>query len=442
VSPPELIGPEASVRQRRQRPPAPLSIAVIGSGMAGLAAAWRCRQAGYDVTVFEARSGHGMDAHGHRVHDAVVDVPLRVMSPTRWHRVLTLADEVGVGTFDVDTFVSCSLPDRRAWFRSARMPVTGLHFVGSLRSLDLRAARIGAAALHLAQRLRTLKRDASDMTLADLLAGERFDPLFWRGLLLPLLITICTCEEDDLLRWPAAQLLSLLDDLVNGASLVRLRGGTTALVDALARGLRCHSGSPVVHVGDEATQVRVRNARGDEGLFDRVIIATQANQLGFLRGARYARERQRLKAIRYASGELVVHGDERFMPVDRRDWVALNFRTDAALQRPMFTVWVNAVEPTLVDQPPVFQTWNPQFAPRRVLAKAPLQRALVDGATAGVLQALDTWHAEPQRRVFYCGSWAHAGVPLLETAVRSAEHVVACIREQDRSPHARAPAID
>jgi uncharacterized protein len=422
----------------------PLSVAVIGSGMAGLAAAYRCRQAGHDVTVFEARDRHGMDAHGHAVHGAVVDVPLRVMSPSRWRSVLALADEAGVGTFEVDTFVTCSRPDRRAWFRSARMPVTGLHFVGSLRSVTLEAARIGMAALHLAQRLRTLKQLAPAVTLEDLVRAERFDPLFWRGLLLPLLITICTCDEDDLLAWPAAQLLSLLDDLVNGERLVRLRGGTPALVDALSRDLRCHSGSPVQYVGDEGRQVRVRNARGDEGLYDRVIIATQANQLDFLHGAGYARERRQLQAIRYARGTLVVHSDERFMPVDRRDWEALNFRTDGDLQRPMFTVWVNAVEPSLAGQPPVFQTWNPTFAPRRgtVLASVPLQRAVVRADTAAILEALEGWHADPRRKVFYCGSWAHAGVPLLETAVRSADAAVRCIGQQlerGRRPHARLP---
>jgi uncharacterized protein len=403
-----------------------LTVAVIGSGMAGLAAAYRCRQAGHEVTVFEARNGHGMDAHGHDAHGTVVDVPLRVMSPTGWRSVLALAADVGVGTFEVDTFVSCSLPDGRAWFRSARMPVTGLHFVGSLRSLNLTSARIGMAALHLAQRLRTLKLVAPDITLAELVGVEQFDPLFWRGLLLPLLITICTCDEGDLLAWPAAQLLSLLDDLVNGERLVRLSGGTPALVDALAGGLRCHSGSPVQHVADEGQQVRVRNARGDGGLYDRVIVATQASQLGFLHGGDYVRERRVLKAIRYARGKLVVHSDERFMPDDRRDWEALNFRTDADMQRPMFTVWVNAVEPRLAAKPPVFQTWNPMFAPRRgtVLASVPLQRAVVGVDTAAVLQALDAWHADLQRRVFYCGSWAHAGVPLLETAVRSAEAVV------------------
>jgi uncharacterized protein len=50
--------------------------------------------------------------------------------------------------------------------------------------------------------------------------------------------------------------------------------------------------------------------------------------------------------------------------------------------------------------------------------------------TAGILRQLRQWHAQPGRRLFYCGSWAHEGVPLLETGVQSAQAVVSEIRRQ------------
>lgn len=53
------------------------------------------------------------------------------------------------------------------------------------------------------------------------------------------------------------------------------------------------------------------------------------------------------------------------------------------MRKPMFTVWVNAIEPTLVDASPVFQTWNPLYNPdpKTVLAQIPLQRAVVHAGT-------------------------------------------------------------
>ena len=408
------------------------SIAVIGSGMAGLAAARRARQAGFEVTVFEARAGHGMDAHAVPVHGGVVDVPLRVMNPNHWHSVLALAEEVGVGSFPVDTFVSCSTDDRCTWFRSGRVPLTGWPFVGHLRYLNARALNVGRSLTKLSRLSRSFSDVPAEETLAALLRREAFDETVWRGLILPLLITICTCDERDLMAWPAGQLLGLLDEIMHGERLVRLQGGTGALVAALSEGLSLVSGSPVTRVCDQGDQVLVCNARGEERRFDRVIIATQANELDFLDAQAYRQEREVLSAIRYARGTLIVHADERFMPRDRRDWAALNFQSAAGLESVMFTVWVNAVEPTLADAPPVFQTWNPLFAPHpdMVLASVALQRAVVHSGNAAVLRSLQQWHGQPGRRVFYCGSWAHEGVPLLETAVRSAETVVELVSAQ------------
>tara|TARA_R110000764_G_scaffold224594_1_gene313820 strand:+ start:473 stop:1717 length:1245 start_codon:yes stop_codon:yes gene_type:complete len=408
------------------------SIAVIGSGMAGLAAAHRARCAGHNVTLFEACNNHGMDTHALQVDGGVVDVPLRVMSSDSWPSLLTLAEEVGVHTFEVRTHVSCSWTQGDTWFRAGEVPVLGWPFVGSWRYLNGKALRLGLGIWQLQRLTRTLQGQGDAATLGELLQHHEFDSLFWRGLVLPVLTTICTCDEKYLLNWPAAQLLSLLHGILHGAKLSRLKGGTSALVKHLARDLPLHAGSPVVCVEQGSDGVTVHNERGDGGVFDRVIVATQANQVGFLNDDQFADEKMMLANIHFAAGELWVHQDTRFMPSRKADWTALNFQTDKALAKPMFTVWVNQVEPTLKHKAPIFQTWNPLFEPAEhtVLARIPLERAVVHSGTAQVHRALAEWHGQPGRRVFYCGSWAFEGVPLLESAVLSANAVVDAICQQ------------
>ncbi|MCM0612386.1 FAD-dependent oxidoreductase [Marinobacter sediminum] len=407
------------------------SIAVIGSGMAGLAAAYRARLAGHDVTVFEARNSHGMDAHSLTVDGGLVDVPLRVMSSGAWPSVLQLAKEVGVGTFEIGLHASCSWTSGDTWFRSGEVPILRWPFIGSLRYLDTRALRMGQGIWQLKRLTRKLEREDNDATLGEILEHHDFDPLFWRGLVLPMLTTICTCEEKHLLNWPAGQLLSLLDSTLPGSDICRLKGGTSALVEGLARDLPLHSGSPVAQVEEGEEGVRVHNERGEGGMFDRVIVATQANHLSFLDDTQFGDERKMLENIGFDSGELWVHQDPRFMPSKKQDWAALNFQMDEALEKPMFTVWVNKVEPTLDGSEPVFQTWNPLFEPDpdTVLARVPLERAVVHPGTARVHEALALWHRQPGRKVFFCGSWAYEGVPLLESAVRSANAVVGAINQ-------------
>jgi uncharacterized protein len=412
------------------------SVAVVGTGIAGLSAAHGCREAGFRVTLFEAMPDLGMAAHSMTVDGGMVDVPLRIMSHDAWRSTLALAAKVGVETFAIHGNTSCSWADRSTWFRSSRMPVTGWPLVGSWRYLNLRALRVAFGLAWLRRFTTRLREARTDITLGDALERERYDPLFWRGLILPILLTICTCDEEQLLAWPAAPLLTLLHGILHTGEPRRLRGGTLALAEALVRGIPRHLGSRVSEVREDNGAVIVRNVRGDGGRFDRVIVATQANQVDFLDPAQFGEERQVLQGIPYASGELLVHRDERFMPRHQRDWTALNFQMDADMRRSMFSVWVNALEPSLAGKAPVFQTWNPHFEPAddKVLARLPMQRALVNSGSGQILDRLKAWHAQPGRRVFYCGSWAHEGVPLLESAVKSAQVVVDTLRRQ------RAPA--
>ncbi len=410
------------------------SIAVIGSGIAGLSAAYGCRQAGLRASIFEAHADLGMAVHSMSVDGGLMDAPLRIMSEESWGNTLALARQVGVDTYAIEIDVSCSWSDRQTWFRSRRMPITGWPMSASWRHLNLRAARLGLGMAWLSRLTERLQRGDREQTLDEVLRAESPDPLFWRGLILPILLTICTCDEEHVLAWPAAPLLAMLRGILHTGKTLRLRGGTLALARALARDIPRHVGSEVAEVRQTAKSVIVRNARGEGGRFDRVIIATQANQLDFLDAGQFGQERQVLQGIPYAPGELLVHRDERFLPRLQREWTALNFQMDKAMQRATFSVWVNAVDPTLMGKAPLFQTWNPQFEAREdlVIARLSMQRAVVNAGTAAVLEQLQAWHQVPERRVFYCGSWAHEGVPLLESAVRSSAAVVGILQQQSK----------
>lgn len=402
------------------------AIAVVGSGMAGLAAARILKDAGHDVTIFEAQTAHGMDSHTVFLHGGIVDVPLRVMSPLVWKNTLALAKQVGVTTFQVNTFISCNWMDGTTWFRSDRHRRTNLPLIGSWRYLNKNTAIIVKEIARLLWATHQLKRSQdTQLTLKQFLDKHQFHPLFWRGIILPVLTTICTCQEHYLMEWPALRLLLILEKIMHGEQLVRMQGGTPALVKGLSKGLQFMSGSPVVSVQQQTDGVIVKNERGDQGLFDQVIIATPTNQVNFLDQQQFSRELNLLAQFQFDKGELWVHDDPRFMPKQQRDWTALNYHIEPDLSASMFTVWVNEVEPTLSNKPPVFQTWNPLFEPAatHTISRTALLRAVVHQGNQSALTALETMHSESNRRVYFCGSWASAGIPLLESAVQSAMRV-------------------
>jgi len=411
-------------------------VAIIGSGMAGLAAGWMCRRAGHAVTIFEAQGRRGMDAHSLPTPGprgaGNVDVPLRVMSPHAWQSVLALCAEVGVETFEVDTCASFTWIGGPTWLRNGKLRLGpwALPTLGSLRFLNRETATV---ALGLARLALDGRRDLGDQTLGEYAERRRLPSVFFRGFLLPLLTTVCTCDEETLLGWPAGELLALFEKILHGKALRRLRGGSPALVDRLVEGLEVRSPERVVNVAAGEDEVTVGTASGWSGAFDRVLVATQANHaVAFLSGDGLSRERAILARFPYDTGELVVHRDRRFLPPREADWTPLNYLVARDLSRSMFTVWVNPIEPSITppgqgrDEAMILQTWNPLFEPdpATVVTRIAMERAVVDRGNAAAHADLSRLHDEPGRRIYFCGSWAASGVPLLESAVRSAMAVV------------------
>ncbi len=422
-------------------------IAIIGSGIAGLTSGWLCREAGAEVTILEAHANRGMDSltevlnveGGESGH---VDVPLRVMSPHAWPTVLKLCEKLGVKTFEVDTQVACSWINSRTWFRSSKIQIGSKIYPWAPLNYLLRPETYRI----LLGFIRLLKSDPkqldSGLTLKDFSKHHHVDPLFWKGLLYPLLINICTSSEKSIDEWPARQILNLLQKIVFGARLRRFQGGTKALAEKLGEGLNWQNGIRVEKLMEKSTGIFLHSQKMRFGPFDYVICAVQANQLNFL-PEQYSSESKLLNSFPYDSGTLWVHKDIRFMPERKQDWSPLHYQMNKDFSQSMFSVWVNPIEPTISNHEPVLQTWNPIFEPKpeRVIVSVPMERAVVNQSNHYLLEELDLLHKLPSRKVFFCGSYAAPGVPLLESAVHSAIKVVchlgfdSSISEQFKSPN-------
>jgi predicted NAD/FAD-binding protein len=190
--------------------------------------------------------------------------------------------------------------------------------------------------------------------------------------------------------------------------------------------VQCEAGVEGVRHAPAGVQVLRRD--GAE-VFDHVVLATQASQALALWQDATLEEASVLRAFRCRTLEVVMHRDTRFMPARRGDWSPVNARVAPEHERPESTIWINRVQPALRHAAPLFQTVQPQRAPRDdlVIGRARFERPLVDAGSVQALAALQALHAQPGRRVWLCGSYAQPGVPLLESAVCSAHDVAMAI---------------
>lgn len=404
-----------------------LDIAVIGSGMAGLATARILQDAGHHITIFEALQGRGMDSHSLEFEGGLVDAPLRVMNPYLWKNTLSLATHLGIKTYPVRTYMACSwlFEDRtETWLTTSRSRIGNFPIINNRKGLQQYGWRLVKGLLQLKTALnKFFKSKNQDISLAEFINRNDIEEVFWHGAVMPVLYTICTCNPKTIGEWPAKPLLIFLRQLTDGDALLRMQGGTPALVDKLIEGIDIVSGAATTLVQQQGDQVRVENAAGYSKLFDRVIVATPTNKIEeFLDKDQFATDIELLKKFQFEQGQLVIHTDTSVMPPKRKDWAVLSYMMDRKFTRQQFTVWLNAVEPTLVGKSPVFQTWRPvtDIDPKKIISSVTLTRAVVDAHTVALNKELQQRHLDQGRKVFYSGSWSCDGLPILESAVTSA----------------------
>ena len=407
-----------------------MDIAVIGSGMAGLATARILKDAGHNITIFEALTGRGMDSHSTEFEGGLIDAPLRVMNPHLWKNTLSLATYLGIKTYPVRTYMACSwlFEDRtETWLTTTRSRIGNFPIINNRKGLQQYGWRLVKGMLQLKTAIaKFFKSKDQDITLAEFINQHDIEEVFWHGAVMPVLYTICTCNPKTIGEWPAKPLLIFLRQLTDGDALLRIQGGTPALVDKLIENINIQSGSAISKVTEQGDKVLVENNKGEQQLFDRVVVATPTTKIEeFLDPVQFADDITLLKQFRFVQGQLVIHTDPSVMPPKRKDWSVLSYMMDRKFTRQQFTVWLNSVEPSLVGKNAVFQTWQPvtEIDPKKVISTVTLTRAVVDSQTVALNKELQQRHKSANRKVFFCGSWSCDGLPILESAVTSAMHI-------------------
>jgi predicted NAD/FAD-binding protein len=303
--------------------------AVIGSGVAGLTAAYVLRRS-HDVELYEADSRLGGHAHTHdiassdgRVHH--VDSGFIVHNARTYPLLLRLFGELGVTTQESEMSMSVRCEGCGLEYAGAR-GLRGL-FPRPCQALRLRYLRMLTEIPRFHRRARALlasrgHREAA-MTLGEFLAGGRFSPYFVAHFMTPLVSAVWSCDAATVARYPARYLFRFMDHhgmlSVKGSPVWRtVSGGSREYVERVGKQLAAvHLSTPVRAVRRFADRVEITAEDGEVRRYDSVVIAVHPAQALRLLADATIDERQVLGAFRYSRNPTLLHTDTGVLPRDR-----------------------------------------------------------------------------------------------------------------------------
>jgi predicted NAD/FAD-binding protein len=410
-----------------------LRIAIVGSGISGLAAAHRLAGAA-DVTLFEADDYFG--GHTHTVDVSLpgaagkvthgVDTGFLVFNERTYPNLIQLFDELGVATAKSEMSFSVKVP---ADGRKSAMEWSGssLNSVFAQRGnlLNWRFWRMLRDILRFNRRTSALAKSGAEAAmlqpLSEFLLQEKFSDEFRDWYFLPMMGCIWSCPTDQMLQFPVATMIRFchnhgLIQVANRPQWWTVTGGARHYVDKIIAGIADKRlATPVQTIERYAGGVRITSGAGAARRtedFDKVILATHSDQALALLAQPSAAEQALLGAVAYQANRAVLHTDASVLPTRPLAWAAWNYERASDQHRESSQVCLhyllNLLQP-LPFQQPVVVSLNPvtPIAAEKILGRFDYAHPVFDGAAIRAQKDLPA--LQGRQHTYFCGAWTGYG---------------------------------
>ncbi len=406
--------------------PAVRRVAVIGSGISGLAVAHSLADKA-QVTLFEAGSYFG--GHTHTVDvtlDGVthgVDTGFLVLNERTYPNLLRLFERLGVAIAPSDMSFSAQVHSRGLEWCGSNLNSVFAQRRNLLRPSFWRMLADIVRFNRVASGLASRGGDAAlEGSIGAFLEQQRFSTAFREDYLLPMIACIWSCPTAQVLAFPLATLVRFCDNhgllqVRNRPQWFTVQGGARNYVERMLKSIPdARLNTPVrqvrrLHPGDATTGVVVSTPQGHER-FDDVVMACHSDQALALLAEPSTAEAEVLGAIGYHSNRAVLHTDTSLLPKRRLAWAAWNYERAPDVSQERGAVCLHYLLNRLQPLPfttPVLVSLNPVTEPRAdsVIAEFDYAHPVFDLSAIRAQRRLPELQGHGQ--VWFCGAWTRYG---------------------------------
>lgn len=403
-----------------------MRIAIIGTGISGLAAACMLHRK-HEITLFEAESRLGGHAHTVLVEDdggaLWIDTGFIVYNEVTYPNFCNLLDRYKVRSQVSD--MSFSVKSRETGLEYGSKGF-GCFFADRTKLLSPRHwSMLGEIFRFNREAIAFLERGDTTATLDEFLFQRRHSDFFRRHYVEPLLAAIWSAAPGEVGTYPAAYFLNFFRNhgllgVNQGHQWRVIEGGSRAYVDAFTAAYRdrIRLATPVESIERFEDSVLVHPRDGAPERFDAVILAVHSDTaLKMLRDASDL-EREILSAMSYRDNDVVLHTDESMLPVNRRAWASWNYEIGSDTNSlPTLTYDMNRLQGISSNRRYLVSlNSTSKIAPDRILGRYSYAHPVY--TAAGIAAQRRHGEISGHRRTHYCG--AYWGYGFHEDGVKSA----------------------
>jgi predicted NAD/FAD-binding protein len=389
-----------------------LEIAVVGSGISGLSAAWLLSKC-HRVTLYEADSRLGGHSNTVDINGVAVDTGFIVYNEVTYPNFSAMLDHLGVATKTSNMTFAVSLDDGRLEYSGTGL--TGL-FAQPRNVLSLRFWRMLRDLVRFYREAPDATRDLDATSLDAYLNASGYGAAFREDHLYPMAAAIWSTPATEIGEYPARAFVRFFENhgllrLVNRPLWRTLTRGSRAYVEKLAKAIpEILTNTPISAVRRDSDGVEIVSTGGEARRFDQIVLATHADQALAMLADPSSEEERLLGAFGYSTNSAVLHSDAALMPRRRRVWSSWNYLSSdrGNSRRLSVSYWMNSLQ-GLPNTKPMFLTLNAHRPIREeaILYATDYTHPIFNARAMDAQRRL--WSLQGERNTWFCGAYFGAG---------------------------------